>query len=443
MISNIKNSLSTNNIFHKVEVYLYILIFFFLPLSTFKLLRIEIFFFKLPISILLILLILVVKSLIILQKGSVRLLSNQYNEIFLFSMLSLLLMLVLNIYPYLYNTIDITYAIKSIVRLSVSLMVFIVISYFLPNNNSFIDSMLSIFIISSSLFIGLIIYKHLKYSVPFLSATWDISSSVGITKAGKNSLGFYLSVTSSIIFWKFIFKRKNLIWIFPLLIHLFAMVYAQSRSAWLTFIISLILVVLIFKNRFKKNNISPKTYLKPILFVVLCSFFSFSFFLSDDTKEALKIRYELINSITQGSISSKDKSANERVDMIKKSIKIFEDSPIFGVGTYLYPYSNVGEDFISIYGKVSHNDYAMVLSEQGIVGFFILSFMLIQLFRAMLSISYMGWKNIAFSQAVIIIVLQMLFLDPLYFSFSYIIFGLFFSINKYKSNKLNFFNIKI
>ena len=435
---------TSNNIFQNLENLLFTLFFIFLPLSTFKLLRIDIAFFKLPISVLFLGLILILKIIYLLTHQKILIFDFHYNRNFLLFMGCLLLMLIVNIYPYIFNNVDITWAIKSIVRLGISFVVFFIVSYFMPKSENFIDNCISVFILSSTFFISLIIFKHISYSIPFLSATWDISSREGITKAGKNSLGFYLSVTSSIIFWKYVSIKKHIsIWIIPLIIHLFAMVYAQSRSSWLAFLVSLISVILIFRNKIKYSDISHYSYLRPVLFIFIISLFSFHYFVNDNIKEALKVRSKLMSTLAQGNISNTDRSARERVTMIKKSLKIIEGNPIIGVGTNLYPYTDAGDEFSDVLGKVSHNDYITIFSEQGFLGFCFLLLMLYQLLKLMFFTKVIKWKNIALSQAVIVILFQMLFLDPLYFSFSYVIFGLFFSIFKINGNNLKLYKIRL
>lgn len=69
-----------------------------------------------------------------------------------------------------------------------------------------------------------------------------------------------------------------------------------------------------------------------------------------------------------------DDSSQERSQMVIRGLDFFQDHPLFGIGFGAYKY-------LSGFGTYSHNNYIQLLSELGIVGFFLYYFIYYKIYK--------------------------------------------------------------
>ena len=406
----------------KINKNIFFVIFLLIPFFGFSIFRINLQVFHIPISVALLLLLLILNlTYIIIFDTKIKL--EKYSTRFFQLLLMLIFIMILNTYVYMFNDVDIIWAVKSIIRVIISACVFFTILYFLPRDKKYIEIYMYVMIWSSTLLVSIYLYKYLSVNSTFLAPSWDLSG--GVTGSGKNSLAFYLSISLVVILWKYLDSKVLSIWLIPLSVHAVALVYAQSRSSWLVFVVSFLLVHYLFKRRIRGKSRGLLVYLSRIILLVVMS--AFIVFISDGSiKEEIIGRFELLISFIFLNNQEGDGSVITRFFMLKKALTIFLENPLLGVGTNMYPFSNPGDWFGEVYGLVAHNDYMMILSEHGIIGFSIIIAMLFQIVKTMFHFNKITWIDISLFQMVFVIILQMLFMDILYFTFSYIIFGLFF-----------------
>ncbi len=286
---------------------MFYLVFGLVPLLGFTLFRAEIAFFQAPLSALL---LVIIFTLRIFLNDNIRISNEKYYSRFLFFLIFLICLLIINTFPYAFSSVDIMWAVKSIIRLIISLIIFVTLSSFLPNDEKLIEKFISVYILSSSILIAIYLYRYVSHSVPFLAPAWDLTG--GGTTVGKNSLGFYVSVTSTIVFWRYVSKNATSFWIIPLVIHLCALVYIQSRSSWLAFFLGIFTVIILFNKRLKYSTITSFPYFSRIVIMLGGIVIFYLFILGTDIQNTISLRFSSINSVLSGDVSQWGGSAVKR-----------------------------------------------------------------------------------------------------------------------------------
>ena len=265
----------------------------------------------------------------------------------------------------------------SVVRLIVFFLVFLVISISSTNFEK-IEKIFNLFIVMSVLNGLSVIYYALLN--------------------GKRTFGFagimyvdYVGIALTLCLLKILYSNRNrLIWIIAFCIQLFALIFTQTRNAWISsgIILSLILFQFIFSNKNKKFTIIKKGLFSfaILIIIVLISYQAGN--LNPSTYERLS--------------SGKPKSESElkintfvtRGFIWLTAWNAFKDNPIIGVG--LYNFSHVSKRYNTIdpvlyklfVEKVSpHETFLAILSETGIIGFIGFSFFLFVWLRT-------AWNNL-------------------------------------------------
>ena len=222
-------------------------------------------------------------------------------------------------------------------------------------------------------FIGICQYYFIGFN--FIPGKYIIYS----TMVNKNLFSSFLFLTLPFVLYGFFrfFGYWLIINSCTFVLLLFALFLARTRSVWLAIIVSTLITISICKFIFKKVQITKgKKYffrnrlivgLAIIIVVVFSSILSYQFY---TTKK---------QSIQQIFMSKKvpiTASLNERIALWKKSVQIFTDNPILGVGIgnwkiVLPNYGTTGmrsESGLTHFQR-PHNDFLWVLTEIGMTGF--------------------------------------------------------------------------
>jgi len=251
-------------------------------------------------------------------------------------------------------------------RLGIFFLVYIVFSMSITNFKK-IDKLFNVFIGMSFLNSMSVIYYALL--------------------TGKRTFGFagimyvdYVGIALTLCLLKILYSNRNrLIWIIAFCIQLFALIFTQTRNAWISsgIILSLILFQFIFFNRnIKFTFIKKGLFSFAILFIIVL--------ISYQAGNLNPSTYERLS-------SGKPKSESElkintfvtRGFIWLTAWNAFKDNPIIGVG--LYNFSHVSKRYNTIdpvlyklfVEKVSpHETFLAILSETGIIGFIGFSFFL-------------------------------------------------------------------
>jgi O-antigen ligase len=266
-----------------------------------------------------------------------------------------------------FQLIDINHVLKLIFLIvSIKLYSFFIIKFGF-------DSFLKILIISSTIILIYFLYRSIFIlHSPFFSINYDF-----ITEAGKNQVAYYLALLTPCTLWYLLNLNKRtfvkLFILFSLIIHLFAGIYTQSKGYVIIMIISLFLTLLYtrrFRLTFKRFAIG---LLLTIFIGILFNFFDFI--------NLYNFYFELISLFDNRLNYSY--SNNIRINLIYKSILALNENPLFGIGT---------NQFVERFKYATHNNLLQVLSENGLIGFFIFLSLLFFILKDFLKYKSLDFK---------------------------------------------------
>lgn len=173
----------------------------------------------------------------------------------------------------------------------------------------------------------------------------------------ENHISLLVAIAIPFVFLLFFIHRNKLIKLFYLLcmsLYITANVVAASRGGVLGMIIGGILCWLLEKNK-----------LRNLMVVIVAAILVFSY--------APPRLFDEIESLNQG---TKESTADDRIYLWGVGIKMFNDSPVFGVGLMNYPYYFADYEkqvrYKATTARVPHSTPIQWLSETGLVGVFIM-----------------------------------------------------------------------
>ena len=177
---------------------------------------------------------------------------------------------------------------------------------------------------------------------------------------------FYLY---SILFKKY---QKNVLIILFLILSA-GLFFTFSRAGWLAFIIVILLDYYFVRKKSEIRNPSNSAGRQKLGFVFLC--FCVFVFLS-------VIYFPLVKTRFQNSARLEVKSNIERINNLEQSFEIIKNNLWLGtgIGNYTVELQKMCPDQPAYFYQPAHNVYLLVLSEIGIVGFFLIIIILIYYF---------------------------------------------------------------
>lgn len=285
-----------------------------------------------------------------------------------------LLIFLLYSFASIFWSIDKDVALKTgLFFLEASILFFILFSQIIDYKNilkviiasSFFPSVLAIYSFLSqsffsSKFLGLTQYFSFVpgTSILYLENLARLTRAYGSFPHPNFFAGFLLiTLLASFLFFE---KTKSRLFIFSLIcLQLMALLFTFSRSAWLSFFVLFLFIILFFLKEKKQFWQENKFY---FYFIII---FVFSLFLIFKT---------IILSRVDNNLISVSRSTNERIELIWESKKIISDNMFFGVGAGNYTLAsyklNPSKD-PWLYQPV-HNIFLLFLSELGLAGFLFL-----------------------------------------------------------------------
>src|SRR5690606_11177880 len=207
---------------------------------------------------------------------------------------------------------------------------------------------------------GIALVFLLLRSLFIYNASFFVVNPQEITEAGKNQVAFYLALVIPCIFWYLKSYRLSFIWkiiaISSLMVHIFAVIYVQSRGVLLALAASFVITFFFYG----KMKLSMGTVFKIGLVSIVPVYFLFTSSTIDLKGFSEEIEGTFTDDVTKSSTSSRE-------NLIVVALNHFYDNPFIGIGT---------NNFGKIEGKATHNTYVQFLAENGIIGFsvFILVF---------------------------------------------------------------------
>jgi O-antigen ligase len=306
----------------------------------------------------------------------------------------------------LFNIVSILWAINKAeaifdsLRVSLGFLIFL-ISLFLMTSNwqKFIQIAskgIVILALAYLLISSILIFKIEQLTPDELSKTF-----IGFCSS-KNSFTTFLYLLIPFLFYGIIklsgvWRKISVVTLFGIL---WLLIVIQTRSVWLGIFINIILFFLYYFSGFKANRTIITAKAIALFSVLLILFVFLTFLAKSDRKEIA----ERVGSIFEYSsnisgLQSVSTSANIRLFLWQKSILMFQDKPVSGVGAGNwqinfpnYSITNLTDSEVGYKNYVNpHNDYLWILSENGLIGFLLIGFFVFAL--VILFIKYIYYEE--------------------------------------------------
>ena len=369
-------------------------------------LRVNLGFITLPMPVLIIIIIMILSPILYRKKELT--ISKTYLSLIIISYFLLMwssLSIIMNINNYgLMSNYQV--GLKELVKLTMSITVFIYILAFFKPDKKFIENFWKVVLWSSTLVLGFFIIRSLANGNLFLS-----TSMIDMTeRLGRNVTGWFASMLFPFaLVYLFLCKgiKNKMIHFIPFSVILFAAMYSLSRSAWIMCVIS------IFTFLWFVSKVSPKIAIRAFFIILLISISMIIGIASivDDFYIFAEFLEKLLwfTNITSGTETYN--TFDQRFTRIFDALNIFSHYPVFGVGM-----GNFVHHPLSLGGQ-AHNDYALILGETGIAGL-ILIFLLIIISLICLrnkgkfqGIEKVSWTYFASKMTFFNLIFSMLFVD--------------------------------
>lgn len=313
---------------------------FFLPFIT---LRVDVLFYSITMYMLFILIL----CAIVLYKREITLsISFLDGIIYIF----LLILLTSTIY-----SPDISYSLETFIKISAVLIFYLIIKETFKTRTFLIPIIMKYSIIGGVI---MIMYLGYVYLIEFEESYIAINTEYA-TKNSKNALAFMYTIISGFIFSYLIKidKKENfkIIKIILMIIGLLLMIAIQSRAFFILLLLYFSYFVLksIWNRKFKVLLISI-----PVMIALVAMFVPKSVMLD------ISQRYSSLGFLFESGVDEAGNSLSTRQNLIDLGLNLFRENPFTGVGLGGFQY-NSHDNYLS------HNDYLLILSEQGLLGFLV------------------------------------------------------------------------
>jgi O-antigen ligase len=300
--------------------------------------------------------------------------------------------------------VDFSMALSETVRLFSCFAIAFIVTLSLPKAD--VSRMLHLAILSSTI----MLLFHLFLSLFILHAPYLSPDITKITQEGKNQMAFYLAAMTPIVIWRTLRSKSGLlVGAAPSAVHFVALIYSLSRGAWMSFLFSTMIVVLIIRrrpSRYKKRIVWRKLGIIVLLLLggVSC-YFVFTYQREDWLNLYLWQRFDLSNTYEGG-------SNYLRKSFIRIALDNFLNNPLLGIGT---------GSFEALTRFASHNSYLEILSEQGLLGFSLFMMLLWTIWQKARRVSKSYWETAGLSHSALSAMIYLLFINAFTLPFLYII----------------------
>lgn len=246
-----------------------------------------------------------------------------------------------------------------------NLILLLIIASSLFRNIDFYDKLIKSFTLSSFL-LSIIGILQFVFKSTFIPGGWGFPYAT-MANANLYAMALFLLIPYllySIITYNNQWKIFSILSLFLLQINL---ILTQTRSVFIAIIISILLIIPFCK--YFKIRLGISRYYTYSLLIIL--FFYVTMFITYNKKPITTSNDDFENQYTYISI-------NERINLASKTVNIFNNHPLIGCGIgnwkINFPIQGtgemVGENGYTLY-KRPHNDYLLILSETGFIGFLI------------------------------------------------------------------------
>jgi O-antigen ligase len=247
------------------------------------------------------------------------------------------------------------------------LLLFSVSTFVLLQNREphFFDMVTKMLVVIALLLGMVMLYEILSEKINFS----DYISLIKITSLNGNKNLFAEYMLMLLPFCLVGYARNTVAWkyisLLSVLFALFAIVFLQSRSVWVTGIV-LMLLYLLLRNKLSEKSVTKFSYkfLTKAGLVIAAMVFAFLLF-NAGVRQSLTKRLVSIVEL------NKNGSAKGRLVLWEKTLQLVKENPVIGVGSgnWKIEFQQFGqEDFISVFNVRPMNDYVLMLAETGMPG---------------------------------------------------------------------------
>lgn len=271
-----------------------------------------------------------------------------YRSLALFSFLFLLVHFFSSL-----TALSVPIAQEVMIKISVGILCFWGVITFFPKSFRFMEIFYGFVLLASVLLIGYLLYKYIfVFNSMHLGIVLEERSGTG-----KNQLGWYTSIFIIYAFFYVFWKKKSFVSLMTLAILLLALIYIGSRGAWISVSVGMLYgVFFLFRNNmFKGLKIGLLLFLV-IPSAVILLFMGLSQFIDNSLLLDRFVYLFNPNKIFRM------ESYEIRLGLVSAAVDTFKSNPLFGIG--ITNYSNYLD-------RMTHNDYASVFLQLGMVGFLI------------------------------------------------------------------------
>lgn len=331
-----------------------------------------------------------------------------------------------------YNSVNFGEAISEWLRI-------VVVYSFLLLSIQFVKAeKLKLFIVFRFISLAVLIFSCIAViqTIPILKAVLEhkrifVSSYLASSLSNKNFFSEVLVLFLPALFYSFLKdnKKYKLLHFVAFVFALFYIIFLTSLACWIAIVVSSVLVGILLLITKQSKELKGKRSNLPLVFVsgIVLLIIGYIVFEKSPVTKNLKTKGELLSNyfsnptLLDKNIAENDNSIFERALMIRNSLKMIQDHPIVGAGLnnwklFYTSYGVNGSEVINS-GAMNfehpHNDYLLIFSEQGIIGFLLYILFFIFVLRVWMN----KWKNSSSTERSFLLVILFVISSFLVFSF--------------------------
>lgn len=241
-------------------------------------------------------------------------------------------------------------AVEEMGKLSVGIVCFLGTLAFFPKDRIFLQRFLVFMLWSCSLWLAYLVYLYVHvFSAAYLGV--DIE---GRSRAARNLMAWILMPSYFFSFFYALTIRKNMIVLPPLMILTASLIYFSSRGVWVSLSAGFVFFVILFlllRGLYAFRLVFRIFILGVLISGVICFLFLPHVDMSEITKRFVYI--------FNPELAPEFHTYETRMALLRLAWDGFLESPVIGTG--------LGNSVLYV-GRLTHNDYATLLLELGVIG---------------------------------------------------------------------------
>lgn len=246
---------------------------------------------------------------------------------------------------------------KNAAKMVMGFLLFWVTIAFFPREEKFLHLFFLVACASLAVLLAVFIYRYaIHFKLPFLSTEYTTSG-----RGGKNQMAVQTVFFFFYSFYYFLFSKRKLLALLPVIVIVIAIVYFESRMGWLATFCGTIFTLGYIWRRSQKRGVAIGVQVFLVSFILVT--LALIFIGRHTSLTELFVRFTSI--YDPSGLSDYHEAAlgghsyQLRGNAIREAFVGFMTSPLVGVGL---------GNTLSYVGRLTHNDFATVLLEMGLVG---------------------------------------------------------------------------